>query len=471
MTGERQFISGAGFTSFTTGTGIFAIYFMLSSMTLAIPVITGLYNFQPYVSGFIIQAHLIGAVIFLLPAAKIGDLIGHENVLCIGGFFFAASSLLCAVFPPDLGGIGLIFFRFTQGIGDGMIMASSLVLLSRRWSPEKRGESFGFFLFSGYMGYIAGLLGGGALIDLFSWRAPFLFTVPMTIITGICGYMISKSGTGINTGDKQKLDLKGIALFAPAIVMLTAGLSLIPSTSSAYLIITGTILFIILVAHEKRSEYPLFKISLFKNNRIFSLAILSDILYYSGIGAISYLLSIYLEAGRGLGSFDAALVILPISVIQGVMSPVTGKVSDKIDPKYISSVGVSLIFIILLLYSQIDQDTSILVISVAAAITGAGFAMFSAPNKNAIMSSVKQEDHGNASGIANTFEQTGNLVSIGIAAAIMTRITGESASGSYTTDLVLKSTDIIFIILAVICLVNIAVILIRGKIKKESGIT
>ena len=165
------------------------------------------------------------------------------------------------------------------------------------------------------------------------------------------------------------------------------------------------------------------------------------------------------------------MVILPISIIQGVMSPVTGKLSDKIDPKYISSVGVSLIFIILLLYSHIDQDTSILVISVAAAITGAGFAMFSAPNKNAIMSSVKQEDHGNASGIANTFEQTGNLVSIGIAAAIMTGITGGSVSGSYSSDLLLKSTDIIFLILAFICLVNIAVILIRGKIKQESGFT
>ncbi len=318
------------------------------------------------------------------------------------------------------------------------------------------------------MGYIAGLLGGGTLIDLFSWRAPFLFTVPVTIITGICGYILSKSGTGITSADKQKLDLKGIALFAPAIVMLTAGLSLIPSTNSAYLIITGTVLFIFLVIHKKRSDYPLFKISLFKNNRIFLLAILSDILYYSGIGAVSYLLITYLEAGRGLGSFDAALVILPISIIQGVMSPVTGKLSDKIDPKYISSVGVSLIFTILLLYSHIEQDTSILVISIAAAITGAGFAMFSAPNKNAIMNSVKQQDHGNASGIANTFEQTGNLVSIGIAAAIMTGITGESTSGSYTPDLLLKSIDIIFLILAFICLVNIAVILIRGKIKQES---
>ena len=436
-------------------------------MTLAAPRIAGLYHLSPSVTGFIIQAHLLGAVVSLLPAAKIGDIIGHEKILCAGGFFFAISSFFCAAIPPDLGISGLIVFRFTQGMGDGMIMASSLVLLSRKWNPEKRGESFGLFLFAGYMGYISGLLGGGAIIDLFNWKAPFLFTVPLTVVTGIAGYKLSKTVKSVNNGDKKEFDFKGFILFSPAIFLITIGLSLIPSASSAPMIIAGIILFILLIIHEKKIDCPLFKIALFRSNRVFSLAILSDLLYYAGIGAISYLLSTYLEAERGFGSFNAALVILPVSISQGFISPVAGRLSDKFDPKYISSAGVFIVFIMLLIYSQMDQSTSIIMISIIAAFIGAGFAMFSSPNKNAIMSSVDREDHGNASGMANTFEQTGNLVSIGIAASIMTFIAGGTASGQYSPDLLLKSINMIFIVLAIICLVNVGVILTRKKLRRN----
>lgn len=462
----------AEYTSFATGTGIFAIYFMISSMTLAAPVIAGLYNLQPSVTGFIIQAHLIGTVLFLLPAAKIGDIIGHEKILYMGGIFFSLSSLLCVISLPELlGGAELIMFRFTQGIGDGMIMASSLVLLSRKWKAEQRGKSLGIFLFAGYMGYISGLLIGGWLIDVLNWRAPFLVTVPITLLTGIAGYKLyrlskSKNTASENTG--KKFDFRGMILFGPGIVLLTAGLSQIPSKESAFLIISGIVLFILLIFHEKNIEYPLFEISLFKNNRVFSLAILSDLLYYSGIGAISYLISTYLEVIRNFNSLHAALIILPISLIQGLASPVAGKLSDRIDPKYISGTGLAIIIIVLLVYSRLNTDTTIIMISTIAALAGGGFALFSSPNKNAIMSSVGTKDHGNASGLANTFEQTGNLISIGIAVAILTFITGGTTSASCTPDLLLKSMDLIFLILTVICLINIIIILIRGNLKQQN---
>ena len=453
----------SGFVSFATGTGIFAIYFMISSMTLAAPVIAGLYHLQPQVTGFIIQAHLIGAVLFLLPAAKFGDLVGHGKILCAGGFIFAISSFLCSISPTEFAASGLIIFRFTQGIGDAMIMASSLVLLSRKWNPEQRGESFGLFLFAGYLGYISGLLGGGSLIDLFGWKASFLFTVPLTVITGLAGYMISKSDKTTFDTKTGNFDFRGMLLFGPAIILLTIGLSQIPSTISIPIILTGIIIFIMLIIHEKQIEYPLFDISIFKNNNIFSLAILSDLLYYAGIGAISYTLSTYLETARDFSSFNVALIILPISISQGFLSPISGKLSDRIDPKYISAAGVGIVFIMLLIYSQLDLNTEIIKISLIAALIGIGFALFSAPNKNAIMSSVNSDNHGNASGIANTFEQTGNLASIGIAAAIMTFISGSSISGSYSPEILLESIDLIFLVLAGICLINILVILIREK--------
>lgn len=457
----------AAYTSFASGTGIFAIYFMISSMTLAAPVIAGLYNLQPSVTGFIIQAHLLGAVLFLLPSAKFGDRIGHAKILCIGGLIFALSSFLCIILPFELGGSGLILFRFTQGIGDAMIMASSLVLLSRKWKPEQRGESFGIFLFAGYIGYISGLLAGGWLIDIFGWRASFLITIPFTLITGITGYRLSKTENFKSDKINEKFDIRGMILFGPGIILITVGLSFIPSDKSVLLIISGLIFLILLYIQENKTESPLFNFSLFNRNRLFSLAILSDLLYYAGIGAISYLICTYLESVRGFSSFHAAIIILPISLLQGLISPFAGKLSDKIDPKYISATGVCVVFLMLIFYSQFKSDTSILTISIIAAMTGTGFALYSAPNKNAIMSSVRKKDHGNASGIANTFEQTGNLISIGIAVALLTFIKNNAASGSYKSDFLLNGIDLIFMAFGIICLINIIVIMMRRPLKRE----
>lgn len=455
----------AGYTSFATGTGIFAIYFMISSITLAIPVISEAYHLQPVVSGFVIQSHLLGAVLFLLPAAKLGDIIGHGKILALGGLIFGFSSLICSFFPPGVEIWGLIAFRFIQGTGDAMIMASSLVLLSRNWNPDHRGESFGIFLFAGYMGYMAGLLGGGWMIDEFGWRAPFLFTVPLTMITGIAGYNLSLKDKSRRKADK--FDLKGILLFWPAIFLIVTGLSLIPSQESMLLLSAGILLFVLFIFHERKSEFPLFRISLLKSNRIFSLALLSDLLYYTTIGAIAYSITIYLESVRGFGTFEAAIIILPISLLQGLVSPFTGRFSDRIDPKYISAAGACIIFVILIAYSQIDQSTGIGIIVIYSAVTGIGYALFSAPNKNAIMSSIDTKDQGNASGISNTIEQTGNLASIGIASAVFSLIAGGAASGFQNTESIQSGIDLVFFILGITCLVNIFILLARGRLQKK----
>jgi len=458
-------------TSLATGTGIFAIYFMISSMTLAAPVIAGSYSLPATITGFIIQAHLIGTVLVLLPAAKAGDIIGHGRILYLGGFFFAASSFLCATADPgSTGGFELIFFRFTQGIGDGMIMASSLVLLSRWWKKEQRGESFGIFLFAGYMGYISGLLGGGWLIDTFGWKAPFLAVAPLTLITGISGYMLFGHESLKIERTGEKFDFKGMILFGPGIILIVAGLSHIPSIVSVYLIFAGITAFLILVFHERKIDNPLFDTGLFKSNRFFSLAILSDVLYYAGIGAISYLICIYLEAVRNYDSFHSALIILPVSLVQCFASPVAGKLSDRIRPGIISGAGLGLIILTLVFFSSLNIETEILLLSIFAAFTGAGFALFSAPNKNAIMSSVEMKNHGNASGLANTFEQTGNLLSIGIAVSILTFVAGGTTNHSASIGALLNSIDIVFFVLAIICLINIAIIYIRCRFGGKKGV-
>ena len=184
------------------------------------------------------------------------------------------------------------------------------------------------------------------------------------------------------------------------------------------------------------------------------------------IGCIAYTLSIYLESGLYYSAFATGILLLPASLMQGALSPVAGHLSDKIEPKYVTAFGMCLIVITLIFYANISETkTGLTLISLMLALTGTGYAFFSSPNKSAIMSSVKKEYQGEASGIANTTEQIGNIVSISIAATVITIFSGNSTITPKLLPEFLEGMHFVFLAMALLGTINIIICLRRGDVK------
>lgn len=459
--------------SIITGLSAFSIYFMISSSTIVNPIISGVFDLNAAEMGFLIQAHLLGAVMFLIPAAKLGDRFGHIRIFSGGAIIFAVSSLFCSL---SVSGIEIIFFRFIQGIGDGMMTACALVLITKVHPLKSRGCAIGFFLFAGYFGYISGLLTGSISAEIFGWQAVFLIPTPVILFAGFLAYkksgrnnddfFVSKSKHKFEEKRYPDFDTAGMLLFCPAIFMIAVGISgFLPGLRLIFLIL-GAVLFSLFLVIEKKSKNPLLMFSLFRKNRLFTYSVCADLLYYMTIGCIAYTLSIYLESGLYYSAFVTGILLLPASLMQGALSPVAGHLSDKIEPKYVTAFGMGLIVITLIFYANISETkTGLTLISLMLALTGTGYAFFSSPNKSAIMSSVKKEYQGEASGIANTTEQMGNIVSISIAATVITIFSGNSTITPKLLPEFLEGMHFVFLAMALLGTINIIICLRRGDVK------
>ncbi len=176
-------------------------------------------------------------------------------------------------------------------------------------------------------------------------------------------------------------------------------------------------------------------------------------------------MSLYLQYIKGLNSEQAGLILVAQPVVMAVFSPFAGKLSDKIEPRVVASIGMAFTTVGLLFLSFLNENTAIEYIVGSLIMLGFGFALFSSPNTNAVMSSVEKKFYGVASATLGTMRLTGQMLSMGIATLIFAVFIGrvEIAPEYYLPFL--KSVNIAFIIFSALCFAGIFASLARGKVR------
>jgi predicted MFS family arabinose efflux permease len=195
----------------------------------------------------------------------------------------------------------------------------------------------------------------------------------------------------------------------------------------------------------------------------FTFSNLAALISYTAIFAVSFLLSLYLQYIKGFSPGQAGLILIAQPVIQAVLSPLTGRLSDKIEPRLVASVGMILIFLSLLGLSLLSRDTPTMVIVMILIVLGMGFALFSSPNTNAVMSSITPKYLGIASAIMSTMRSMGQTFSLGITMIVMAVVIGRVAITPEYYPVFLTSFKIAFGIFAALCLIGIFTSFSRGK--------
>jgi len=212
---------------------------------------------------------------------------------------------------------------------------------------------------------------------------------------------------------------------------------------------------------------PVFEVHLFINNRTFAFSCLAALINYSATFAVAFLLSLYLQYIKGLTPQGAGVVLVSTPVIMTLLSPFAGRLSDRVEPRVISSLGMSLTALGLIFLIFLDDQTVLMYIIASLIILGFGFALFSSPNMNAIMGSVDKRFYGIASASVGTMRLLGQMLSMGIVTLMFALFIGRARITPQYYPMLINSIKVVFIISFCLCVCGIFFSLYRGRLRPD----
>lgn len=436
----------------------FVTTFTGSALNLSIPDISGEFGISAGTVGWLVTGYTLAVAAMSVPMGRLADVTCRETVLAAGAAIFTACCI-AAVFSVSM--VMLLIARIVQGIGAAMIFSTNTAILVGSFPESRRGQVIGYSLAATYAGMSAGPAAGGFMNHHFGWRSIFIMTgiiCAAALILAI--FRLPKHRTG---RVRCPADLTGNILYSVFIVTLMYGLSEIGrGVVSAILVAAGIVLGVVFVRHELKAAEPAVKVTVFRDNTGFASANISAMMNYGATFAVTYLISIYLQTVMGFSSQSAGFIMICQPVVIAVLTPAAGKISDRFSPYIMSSAGMALCASGTCIFIFIGENTSPAVIIAALIVTGAGFALFSSPNTNAVMSSVEQEDYSVASSILATMRSVGNTLSMITVTVIVGIYLADSPLAGAQPDVLVRIVNVSFVIFTAVCIAGIFISLRHG---------
>ena len=428
----------------------FLVPFMGSSLNIALPTVGNEFGADAVLLSWISASFLLASAIFTLPFGRIADIYGLKRIFTYGIITYVIFSFLSGIAPSA---VLLILFRAFQGVGASMMFGTGVAILTSVFPLAERGKALGINLAGVYLGLSMGPVLGGIMTQYLGWRSIFFLNVLLGLIA-ISFVLLRLKGEWAECKG-EKFDLKSAVVYSLALLFLMYGFSLIPETAGIILTLIGIIGIFAFILVDIKGDSPLLDMKLFLKNKIFALSNLAALINYSTTTGAVFLLSLYLQYILGYTPQRAGLVLLPLPLIMVIISPIAGELSDKIDPRVLASIGMALTAVGLSFFIYIGFFTGLPYIIAGQLVLGSGFALFSSPNTNAIMGSVKKRNYGVASATASTMRLSGQVLSFGIIILIFSLLIGKVQITPDTYFNLLGSIQIAFKVFAVACFIGI----------------
>jgi len=437
--------------------------FMMSSINIAMPDIGKELNADAVMLSWIAASYLLASAMTLVPLGKLSDIYGRKKIFMLGMSLFTLTSLLCAF---SISAPMLIFFRIFQGAGSAMCFATGIAILTSIYPVQERGKVLGIAVAAVYIGLSLGPFCGGFLTHYLGWRSLFLLNLPFGVII-ILLIIFKLKGEWKDAAD-QKFDLTGSIIYATAIFAIMYGISILPATVGIILILTGLVGLIAFVKWQRVVSHPVFEVTLFVTNRVYAFSCLAALINYCATFAAFFLLSLYLQYIKGLTPQGAGTILVFTPVIMAISAPYAGRLSDRKEPRVISSIGMGITALALVLLILLDNDTTLRYIVTSMVLLGLGTGLFSSPNINAIMSSVDKRFYGIASASVGTMRLLGQMLSMGIATLVFALFIGRTQITPESYPMLVKSIKVVFIISSVLGIGGIYFSLYRGRLRPDN---
>jgi EmrB/QacA subfamily drug resistance transporter len=404
-----------------TASGSFLTPFMGSSVNIALPSIGREFSMDAILLSWVSTGYLLSAAVFLVPFGRIADIYGRKKIFSYGIILFTLSTFLLGISVSPL---MVLAFRILQGIGGSMIFGTGVAILTSVFSAGERGKALGINVTSVYLGLSLGPFIGGFLTEHGGWRSIFLAVVPLGLL--VLGIVFWKLKGDWAEARGEKFDWVGSLFYGLTLVAVMCGFSLLPQGIGMGLIFAGILGLGIFIKWEMRVENPVLDIGLFWNNRVFAFSNLAALIHYCATFGVGFLLSLYLQYIKGFSPFHAGSILVCQPAMQALFSPLAGRLSDKVEPRVVASTGMGFSVLGLSLLVFLGEKTAMEFIVISLLLLGFGFALFSSPNTNAVMSSVEKKFYGVSSGTVATMRLVGQAFSMGLTILIFSLYIGRA---------------------------------------------
>lgn len=450
---QRSVLLMVVFTAFLTT-------FVSSALNLSIPNIESEFATNAVTVGWVVSGYTMGTAVFCVPIGKIADVIGRKKVLVAGLAAFLAFGLAC-MFAGSI--YLLIAFRFMHGVSAACLFATNNAIALSVFPGDKRGYVLGISVGATYTGLSVGPVVGGFLNTHFGWRSILI----ITIINAAIALYLAVTGCPADEREagKSVSDVPGNIIYMLMIGAFLFGFSNIESMVGKSLIGVTVLLAVAFVMTENRADNPVIKVSMFTQDIVFTLSNIAALLNYSATFAVTYLISIYLQVVMGFSSQISGLILIAMPVVQAMFAPKMGKLSDRIPPYKLATAGMGCCVAGLVMFATLSVSSGITHVVIALLIMGAGFALFSSPNTNAIMSRVSKADYSIANSIVSTMRTVGQSFSMALVSVVVTMNLGGSALSEASPEAIAHTMKICFSIFVGLCIVGTVISMKRGSDK------
>jgi MFS family permease len=392
---------------------------------------------------WMILGYLVVASVLVVSLGRLGDMYGRVRIYNLGFVIYTVASLLLAIdwMTGKAGAMYLIGFRVMQGLGGACLLANSAAIITDAFPANQRGMALGINNIVGVSGMFIGLVLGGILAPI-NWRLVFLISVPAGVFGTVWAYM--KLREVPRTSGRRKVDWPGNVTFALGLILIMVAVTygIRPSGGSSTgwgsvkvltLVGCGLASLIAFGFIESRVEQPMFRLPLFKI-RAFTYGSLSTFLSAIARGGLMFMLIIWLQGiwlpQHGFNYNDtplwAGIYILPLTIGLLLAGPASGYLSDRFGARWFATGGMLATAAGFALLLLLPTDFSYPLFAAVLAEIGIAFGMFASPNRAAVMNSLPPGDRGAGGGMNQTFQNSAQVLSIGIFFTLM--ILGLAAS-------------------------------------------
>jgi EmrB/QacA subfamily drug resistance transporter len=399
------------FTLITVCVATFMLLLDITVVNVALPSIQRSLHGSFTDLQWIVDAYSLALATLLLTAGSLADLLGRRRVFVLGLALFSAASFLCGLATTPL---FLNLARGLQGVGGAMMFATSLALLAQEFDGKDRAFAFGIWGATIGGAVAIGPLVGGALTSAFGWEWIFFVNVPIGIVAIFAAQRFIHESRDPAGG---RIDWLGLITFSTSLFCLV--LALIRgndegwgSTQIVALLLVAAVTMASFLMIESRQERPMLDLGLFRKRAFVGVSIGAFALSASMFAMFLYL-TLYLQGVLGYSPFQAGLRFLPLSLVSFFAAPVAGRLAARVPLRTLLGGGLLLVGIALLTMSGLSTSSSWTHLLPGFLIAGLGVGMANPTLATIAVGVVPPARSGMASGINNTFRQTG--IATGIA--------------------------------------------------------
>ena len=406
--------------------GIFLATIDGSIVNVALPTLSAALGADFATVQWVVLSYLLTITTLLAVVGRLADMYGRKRLYNSGFVVFTVGSLLCGL-SPSVG--WLIGFRVLQGIGAALILALGLALVTEAFPPQERGRALGIAGSIVSIGIVTGPTLGGVIIENLSWHWIFFVNVPI----GIVGtYLVWRNIPATRPPGGQAFDFGGAATLCLGLLGILLGLTTgqqegFTSPQALGLFVFGIFFLLALLYIQRRHPQPIIDPVLFRN-RLFTVNLVTGLLVFVGLGS-GVLIPFYLETVLGYSVQQVGLLLAVVPIALGIVSPISGVLSDRVGSRPISVLGLAVTLLGYLALSTLSTETTAVGFMLRYVLVGVGVGLFQSPNNSAMMGTAPRERLGVASGLLAMTRNLGQTVGIAVLGALWAAVVFGAAGG------------------------------------------